>query len=57
MADPEALRGTEFQRGTHFLKINRITLSYGLASIKDETFILDQFQKAEFLIQKDKSQI
>ena len=35
-----ALRGAEFQRGTQFLKINRISLSYGLASNKDETFII-----------------
>ena len=34
------LRRAEFQRGTQFLKINRISLSYGLASNKDETFII-----------------
>ena len=36
-----ALRGAEFQRGTQFFKINRHSLSYGLASKKDETFMIN----------------
>ena len=34
-----ALGAVEFQRGTQFLKSNRITLAYGLTSNKYQTFI------------------
>ena len=41
MVDPErgALEAVEVQRGTQFLKSNRITLAYGLTSTKGQTFI------------------
>ena len=35
----KALGGPEFQREAQFLKINRISIAYGLTSDKDETFI------------------
>ena len=35
----EGMGGAEFQRATHFLKSNRISLAYGLTSKKDQAFI------------------